>query len=205
MSGDAAEGMAAGMKQTGAEAVLDRLLALIEARGGSWYGAERLSETAHSLQCAALAERHGAPPALIAAALLHDIGHLLEGATEGDAEHGRDDRHEETGAEYLAQWFGPEVTEPVRLHVAAKRYLCATAPDYARRLSAASTRSLNLQGGPMGSAEVAALERNPSLADAVRLRQWDEDAKVVGMPTPPLDHFRAALVAALAIPASGRP
>ena len=88
MSGEAAEDMAEDMKETRAEAVADRLLALIESRGGSWYGSERLSETAHSLQCAALAERHGASPALIAAALLHDIGHLLDGAAEDDADRG---------------------------------------------------------------------------------------------------------------------
>jgi phosphonate degradation associated HDIG domain protein len=185
------------MTEAQAEAVADRLLAVIETRGGGWYGSERINEEAHSLQCAALAERHGASPAMIAAALLHDIGHLLEGAAEDDAEHGRDDRHEETGAEYLGQWFGPAVTEPVRLHVAAKRYLCATEPGYARRLSAASARSLAVQGGPMGELEIAALERNPALADAVRLRQWDEEAKVVGVPVAPLEHFRAALVAAL--------
>ncbi|MDA0702069.1 MAG: HD domain-containing protein [Proteobacteria bacterium] len=197
-------GAAEDMMATRAEEIADRLLALIEARGGGWYGLERINEAAHSLQCAALAERHGAPTALIAAALLHDIGHLLDGAAEDDADRGCDDRHEEIGADYLAQWFGPEVTEPVRLHVAAKRYLCATASGYAARLSEASTRSLALQGGPLGTSEIAALERNAGLADAVRLRQWDEDAKVVGMPTPPLDHFRATLVEVLLSPRAGR-
>ena len=122
----------------------------------------------HMLQAGALAEAAGARGALVAAALLHDIGHLL-----GEDE----DRHGEAGANWLSQWFGDAVTEPVRLHVAAKRYLCAVEPGYFGLLSAESVRTLSLQGGPMTAAEVAAFEALPFSRDAVAVRRWDDQAK----------------------------
>ncbi|HUR54040.1 MAG TPA: HD domain-containing protein [Gemmataceae bacterium] len=172
---------------------IDRLFA--ERGGGEYHGAA-VSQLEHALQSAAFAEAEGAPPALIAAALLHDIGHLLHAHNEDCATHGIDDTHEELGVRFVAKSFGEDVTEPVRLHVAAKRYLCGDRPAYLGTLSAASLRSLQLQGGPMGETELVAFRRNPHFADAIRLREWDDKAKVVGLETPPFSHFRKYLEAA---------
>ena len=130
-----------------------------------------------------------AQPALIVAALLHDIGHLLHDLPEDAAQEGIDDRHEMLGTTWLNQRFGPSVAEPVQMHVAAKRYLCAIGSDYMTQLSPASQQSLRLQGGPMTGEEVSVFEKRPFFADAVRLRRWDDAAKIVGAETPPLDHF----------------
>ena len=124
---------------------------------------------------------------LVAAALLHDIGHLRE---ETDARHG------EAGAQWLSQWFGEAVTEPVRLHVAAKRYLCAIEPGYFGLLSAESVRTLALQGGPMTAGEAAAFEALPHARDAVAVRRWDDEAKDPAVAPPEFSHF-AALLGAL--------
>jgi gamma-butyrobetaine dioxygenase len=124
----------------------------------------------------------------VAAALLHDIGHLL-----GEAE---EERHGEAGARWLSQWFGEAVTEPVRLHVPAKRYLCATEPGYLGLLSAESVRTLSLQGGPMTAGEAAAFEALPHAADAVAVRRWDDEAKDPAVTPPEFAHF-AALLGAL--------
>jgi phosphonate degradation associated HDIG domain protein len=156
-------------------------------------GAERYSDEvtqeAHALQAAALAEAAGADSALITAGLLHDIGHLLHKLGESPAQHGINARHESIGARRLALWFGPEVTEPIRHHVAAKRYLCALEPDYFAILSPGSVRSLALQGGPFSRDEAARFIARPHAEEAVRLRRWDEQAKVAGAKVPPLEDF----------------
>jgi gamma-butyrobetaine dioxygenase len=141
----------------------------------------------HMLQAGALAEAAGAGTALVAAALLHDIGHLRR---ETDARHG------EAGAAWLSQWFGEAVTEPVRLHVPAKRYLCAVEPGYFGLLSEESVRTLARQGGPMTSAEAAAFEALPHAPDAVSVRRWDDEAKDPAVTPPGFAHF-APLLAAL--------
>ncbi len=165
------------------------LITLYDLRGSDQYGGEAVSQLAHGLQCAALAECEGAHPALVAAALLHDVGHLLAKQTNQQA----DDHHEDIGHGYLVRLFGPDVAEPVGLHVAAKRYLCATEAAYFSLLSPASVQSLAVQGGPFSPAEVAEFERNPYAADAVRLRRWDEQAKTPDAPTPTLADFRPLL------------
>src|SRR5262249_4343349 len=119
---------------------IDSLFTLFREKGNGAYFGEAVTETEHALQCAHLAEQSGAPPELIAAALLHDVGHLLHGLPEDAAERGLDGRHEEEGAAWLRGHFGPAVVDPVRLHVAAKRYLCAVEPDYHAGLSEASRR-----------------------------------------------------------------
>jgi gamma-butyrobetaine dioxygenase len=140
----------------------------------------------HMLQAGALAEAAGAEGALVAAALLHDIGHLAgQGADE--------DRHGEAGARWLSQWFGEAVTEPVRLHVPAKRYLCAVDAAYFGLLSAESVRTLALQGGPMTAAEVAAFEALPHARDAVAVRRWDDQAKDPAVTPPRFAHFAPLL------------
>jgi [1-hydroxy-2-(trimethylamino)ethyl]phosphonate dioxygenase len=172
---------------------VDRLLEMLAARGGNQYGGERVSQAEHALQCAFLAAREGAAGTVVAAALLHDIGHLLHSAGERPALHAIDDKHEEIGADYLLSAFGPAVAEPVRLHVAAKRYLCATDAGYFGRLSPASERSLALQGGPFTLAEVAMFRALPFAEEAIRIRRWDEAAKIPGLETPTLEHYRAVL------------
>ena len=179
--------------------VLDRIERLFADRGGSEYHGEAVTQLEHALQCAALAERDGRPAEWIATALLHDIGHLLHGHGEDYLAHGINDRHEAFGVWFLANWFGPAVTEPVRLHVAAKRYLCATRPGYFDMLSPASVRSLELQGGPMTSDEVTEFERNPHFRVAATLREYDDRAKVAGLATPSFAHFRKYLEQCLAV------
>ena len=176
---------------------VDRLLQLLAGKGTRQYGEEKVSQCEHALQSAALAEREGAPETLVVAALLHDIGHLLYDAGERPAARGIDDRHEELGAAHLASTFGPAVAEPVRLHVPAKRYLCATDPEYFGRLSAASVRSLGLQGGPFTAAEAEAFRALPYADEAIRVRRWDDLAKVPGHRTPDLQHYRALLAASI--------
>jgi phosphonate degradation associated HDIG domain protein len=177
--------------------LLDRIGRLFAERGGAEYHGEAVSQLEHALQAGALAEADGRPAAVIAAAVLHDVGHLLHAHGEGCAAQGVDDRHEELGVRFLAKGFGPAVTEPVRLHVAAKRYLAAARPGYAGLLSPASTRSLELQGGPMSPAEREEFERHPQYAAAVAVREYDDRAKEVGRPTPPFAHFRRYLEAVL--------
>src|SRR5262249_53395864 len=126
-----------------------------------------------------------------------DFGHLLHGLPETIADDGIDARHEELGSRRLRKCFGPEVTEPIRLHVAAKRYLCATDAGYAARLSPASAQSLALQGGPMNGHEVSVFESNPYFEAGVQLRRWDDEAKVPGFPVPPLDSYRTLIEACL--------
>lgn len=139
---------------------------------------EAVTELEHGLQCAALARREGASDAAVAAGLLHDVGHLLIGDLFPiEQALPRDYKHEEVGARYLEKWFGPQVTEPVRLHVAAKRYLVATNPDYAATLTPSSVRSLAVQGGPMSKEEQAAFEALPGFAAAVAVRRWDDTGK----------------------------
>ncbi|MBS2546597.1 HD domain-containing protein [Catenulispora sp. NL8] len=186
------------------EAVVDRIAALFTGEGGAEYLGEAVTQAQHMLQAAALAERDGAAPTLVAAALLHDVGHFT-GAVHGrDLMAGRDNRHSHQGADWLAGWFGPEVTEPVRMHVAAKRYLCAVEPGYFAKLSAASVYTLSVQGGPMSAEEVAAFEADPHSADAVRLRRWDEAAKEADADDPGFEHYRE-LLASLVRPDSSRP
>ena len=134
-----------------------------------------------------------APPALVAAALLHDVGHMMQKAGEDAADRGIDTRHEQISAGYLARAFGPGVTEPVRLHVAAKRCLAATAPGYVDRLSAASLQSLALQGGPMSPAEVEEFMALPAAEAALRLRRYDELGKAQGVEVAVFEAYRALL------------
>ena len=174
----------------------DEVLAIYGARGAGAYFGERVSMTAHGLQAAWFAQVEGAPEPLVIAALLHDIGHLLEPVPDDLADWTADARHEEVGARWLARRFGPEISEPVRLHVPAKRYLCATDADYLRQLSPASVHTLKLQGGPMSAAETAAFEREPHHREAVRVRRWDDQGKVAGLETPPLAAYLERLNAA---------
>lgn len=179
------------------ETVIDRIISLFEEHGRGAYFDEQVTETEHALQCAHLAVQAGSTDEVVAAALLHDVGHLLHGMPEDIAERGTDGRHEAGGAAWLTARFGPAVVDPVRLHVAAKRYLCAVEPLYHDDLSAPSQLSLRLQGGPMSPDEVERFEAEPWFRSAVAVRRWDDAAKVPGLAVPGLDHYRPHLEAAL--------
>ncbi len=166
---------------------------LLEQKASGRYGLTLINQQQHALQAATLAEREGRADALVAAALLHDIGHMVHDLGENPANAGIDDRHEELGHAWLVNHFGPDVTEPVRLHVAAKRYLCAVEPDYFAKLSPDSVKSLALQGGPMSAEEVEAFEALQHSAEAVQLRRYDEQAKVKGLETLAVAHFMPAV------------
>ena len=177
--------------------IATEIAAIVDGKGHRRYGLSHIDQRAHALQAALLAEQSGCAPALIVAALLHDIGHMVHDLGEDPAKDGIDDRHEQLGHDYLVAYFGPEVTEPIRLHVAAKRCLCATEADYFAKLSPDSVRSLNLQGGPMSAAEASAFAAQPYAADAVRLRRFDEAAKLKGLPTPAVEHYLPLLESCL--------
>lgn len=162
---------------------------IFERRGGEEYLGEPVTMAQHMLQGATLAERANAPEVVIVAALLHDIGHFTSEFGTYHPDDVEDRHHEDAGAEVLAPYFPSLVTDCVRYHVAAKRYLCATKPEYFNRLSAASVHTLGLQGGPMNADEVAEFQRNPNLEQIIQVRYLDEAGKHADMQTPPFAHF----------------
>jgi gamma-butyrobetaine dioxygenase len=164
----------------GVEAIAE----LFAGPGARDYLGETVTIGEHMRQAGALAEAAGAPAPLVAAALLHDVGHLRQ---ETDARHG------DAGARWLGRWFGEAVTEPVRLHVAAKRYLCAAEPGYWGLLSPESVRTLALQGGPMSAEQAAAFEALPYARDALAVRRWDDEAKDPSLTPPEFAHFAPLL------------
>jgi phosphonate degradation associated HDIG domain protein len=173
-----------------AESVGD-IIGLYEDHGTERYD-EAVTQLAHALQCAALATAEGAGDALVVAGLLHDVGHLIH-VRDGGAPADADLRHEDTGAAWLRPLLPPEVTAPIALHVRAKRYLCAVDPGYLGLLSAGSMRSLALQGGPMGAAEARRFEAVAGYADAVRVRRWDDDAKVPDLDVHGIESYAGTL------------
>ena len=168
---------------------------LFARKGGRLYDGEPVTQLEHALQSAAMAEVEGAPPALVAAALLHDLGHLLNDQGDTPTLRGIDDLHQYAALPFLRGTFGDDVLEPIRLHVDAKRYLCATRAGYFDALSLDSKRSLALQGGVYSVEEAAAFRAQPYAEDAVRVRLWDDSAKLAGVDTPALAHFVAVLEA----------
>jgi [1-hydroxy-2-(trimethylamino)ethyl]phosphonate dioxygenase len=181
--------------------VTDEILEVFAKRGSGAYFGERVSMMEHALQAAYFAQAAMALPSLVVAALLHDIGHLVVKVPHDLTDWIEDARHEETGSAWLASRFPREVSEPVRLHVPAKRYLCATDAHYFSKLSPASVVTLKLQGGPMSAGEVARFETDRYHKEAVMVRQWDDQGKVAGLTTPRLEDYRA-LIEGLARPAS---
>jgi gamma-butyrobetaine dioxygenase len=180
---------------------VDRLAELFTSEGAADYLGEPVTVAQHLLQAGALASATGATDALVAAALLHDTGHLRGNDPLADEQQlsgrelmsGSDNDHGERGAAWLARWFPAAVTEPVRLHVAAKRYLCATEPGYLDLLSPASVYTLSLQGGPMTEDEADAFAADPHAADAVAVRRWDDAAKDPAADVPGFDWYRRLL------------
>ena len=173
--------------------VTDEILGVFARRGAGAYFGESVSMTEHALQAAHLASTAGAPPTLVVAALLHDVGHLVIDVPDDLADWVDDAHHEEIGSRWLAGRFPPQVSEPVRLHVPAKRYLCAVDSRYVAQLSSASVVTLKLQGGPMSSEEIARFEAEPYHRAAIEVRQWDDQGKVAGLVTPQLADYRALI------------
>jgi phosphonate degradation associated HDIG domain protein len=179
---------------------IDQIITLLDTRGSTQYGAEAVSQIEHALQCAMLAERAGAAPTLVTAALLHDLGHLLHSLGDDPAAEGVDDVHQFIALPFLRGVFPESVLSPIRLHVDAKRYLCAVEPGYWESLSPASKRSLELQGGVYNPGEAQTFLDQPFAQDAVHLRRWDDHAKTPGLKTPGLAHFADAMRASQLTP-----
>jgi phosphonate degradation associated HDIG domain protein len=173
--------------------VTEEVFDLFDRRGREAYFGESVSILEHSLQAAWFANASGAEPHLVVAALLHDIGHLLHGLPEDIAQHGVDGRHEVVGEAWLRSRFGPSISEPVRLHVDAKRYLCSTEPAYLAELSPSSLQSLKLQGGPFSADQARDFEQNPHFRNAVALRRWDDAAKLKDFVVPDIDAYEEIL------------
>jgi gamma-butyrobetaine dioxygenase len=172
---------------------IDLIADVFAGDGARDYLGEPVTVAAHLLQAGALAARAGASEALVAAALLHDIGHLVGPVSGQRLIAGSGNHHGDSGAGWLSHWFPEAVTEPVRLHVAAKRYLCAVEPGYFDRLSDASRYTLGLQGGTMSAAEVTDFIAHPYARDALAVRRWDEAAKDPDADVPDFDHYRPLL------------
>ncbi|SVB62390.1 uncharacterized protein METZ01_LOCUS215244 [marine metagenome] len=181
------------MAQVNTMQIVDTIVDLFATRGGDAYLGEPVSQQEHALQAAHLAELEGAADTLVVSALLHDIGHLLHGQPEHIADQGINGHHEDVGEVWLSEFAGPAVTEPLMLHVGAKRYLCAVEPEYSDGLSPASVKSLRLQGGPFSEEEILAFELYPHYRDALRLRRWDDQAKISDLTVPDLEHYRPVL------------
>ena len=162
---------------------------IFDRRGGEEYLGEPVTMAEHMLQGATIAEQNGQDEIIIVSALLHDIGHFTSEFGTFTMDDTEDRYHEEAGAKVLEEFFPSVVTDCVRYHVAAKRYLCATKPEYFKRLSEASIHSLNLQGGPMDADEVAEFEANPNLKEIIAVRYLDEAGKRADMETPDYWHF----------------
>ena len=171
--------------------------ALFAAKGDRMYAGEPVTQLQHALQSAHLAEQEGADGELVVAAFLHDLGHLINDQGETPTLRGIDDRHEHVALPFLRDLFGPEVLQPIRLHVDAKRYLCArgtgtvTGAEYWAGLSIDSRRSLELQGGIFSNTEAEGFRAEPFAEDGVRVRLWDDRAKLADAETPPLSHYIA--------------
>lgn len=189
---------------TDSDRAIEHILRLFSERGDSGYGGEAVTQREHALQSAHYARKTGAKPWLVVAALLHDIGHLLHDLPDDAPHRGVDDLHEALGAAWLENWFGREVSEPVRLHVAAKRYLCAAEPAYLEQLSEPSLLSLRLQGGEMSPGELKAFRNSAHFESAVLLRRWDDAAKVPEMTVAGIEECFPDLQAALKALDAGR-
>ncbi len=176
--------------------IVTELLDLLKTKGSNiQYGNEDVTQLEHALQCAELAEKHKFSDEIIAAALLHDIGHLLYSGDDPIHE-GKDGFHENLGADYLSSYFGEEVTRPIRAHVASKRYLSAVEEGYYDSLSEASKISLEAQGGPFSANQAKEFISKPYMKEAVELRRFDDLAKILNKKTPDVEHFRSYLESA---------
>ena len=162
---------------------------LFRKHGHIEYSGEGVTQLEHALQTAQMAEQEEAPMELITAAFLHDLGHMLNPQGDTPSARGIDDQHQYFAIPFLRPLFRPPVIEAIRLHVDAKRALCAMEPEYYERLSEDSKRSLTLQGGVFSRADLQDFLAKAHALDAIRVRRWDDAAKVAGTITPPLQHY----------------
>ena len=172
---------------------IEDIIVLLKTRGAARYGMEAVSQLEHALQCAHLAEQAGAAPELVAACLMHDLGHMLSDRRDGEFEPDTDDVHQFLAIPFLRGVFPEAVIQPIRLHVEAKRFLCLAQADYWDRLSPASRHSLELQGGVFSEDEANRFMGHLHASDAVQLRRWDDLAKIPGRATPGLLHYEHLL------------
>ena len=180
------------MNQCTHMAPVDRIFSIFQQHGHRHYG-ENVSELEHALQTAEFAKQSGESDTIVLSCLLHDYGHMLHDLGEEIAQHGVDARHEVIGARLLQDLFPEVILEPIRQHVAAKRYLCWKIPTYAQELSESSRLSLQLQGGPMNDAEAQNFETNPHFAACLKVRRYDDMGKVPGMQTADLESYRGLI------------
>ncbi|MFK0732180.1 MAG: phosphonate degradation HD-domain oxygenase [Gloeotrichia echinulata GP01] len=178
---------------------IENIINLFAEKGHQLYGDEAVSQLEHALQCASLAEASGQTNELITACLLHDLGHLIHNLGDNPATKGIDDQHEYRAISLLSQMFSPAVTEPIKFHVAAKRYLCSVDPEYWNSLSNPSKRSLELQGGRFSPEQADTFIHQPYAQDAVQLRIYDDQAKIINLETPDLNHFIPSITACLTV------
>ena len=177
---------------------IEELVEIYATRGFETFEGDRTTtQTSHALQTAAIAEAEGASAEMIVAALLHDIGRIINPDDREITDAGGDAKHEEVAREFLEPYFGPEVTMPIKWHVAAKRYLVATDPAYSKKVSPGSMRSMAGQGGVLLDEEIRAFIEQPFAREGVTLRQWDDRAKSSEAETPPFEHFVPYLVACI--------
>ena len=179
------------------EISIESIVSLFSEKGSRMYGNEPVTQLEHALQCATLAEEACQSNEIITACLLHDLGHLIHDLGNNPSVQGIDDLHEQRALPILRELFEPAVVEPIRLHVAAKRYLCAVSPGYWEKLSNESKRSLELQGGVFSSEAAYKFIRQPYAKQAVQLRMYDDQAKVSNKPTASLSHFTQYMNACL--------
>ena len=168
---------------------LELIAEIIGRRGAESYLGEKVTMSEHMLQSAQLAEQEDGRLEMVAAALLHDIGHYSNEFDDDALERGINNFHDQAGADIVEGHFPVRVADCIRYHVEAKRYLCRVQPEYFQQLSPASVHTLSLQGGPMTDVEAAAFAGQPHLEDILRLRRWDERAKVAGLKTGSLDYY----------------
>ena len=181
------------MTNLNSQNIVNHIEDIFNRRGAESYLGEDVTMSQHMLQAAQCAKKSGADDSLIVAALLHDIGHYQNEIPETALAKGKNNYHEEAGANFLEDYFPLSVVEPIRQHVATKRYLCAVRPEYFELLSAASIDTLNLQGGPMTSEEVIEFEKNDYLEECIKLCYWDEDAKDSNRICPSFSYYRALI------------
>ena len=178
--------------------VVGQIFDAFKLKGSERYGAEEVTQLQHALQCGHLAIKANASERLIVAALLHDIGHILDDRDMPEnCSENLNDQHEFRGHQFLVEQFGNSIADPVRLHVVAKRYLCTKNPDYEKKLSPTSLKSFHDQGGKMSPEEVRQFEDEPAFREAIQLRHWDDAAKDVSMVTPPLEDFATLIESSL--------
>lgn len=176
--------------------IANEIILLYEQYGGSEYAGEKVTQLEHMVQAARLAEQEGYDEEVILAAFLHDVGHICVSAQEENAMDGWGIKdHEEVGADYLSEkGFSKRLARLVASHVEAKRYLTWKDPLYYEQLSEASKKTLEYQGGPMLTDEAEAFEAHPLFSLIIKMRHWDDVAKIEHLEVGDLDKYRNMIV-----------